>query len=558
MLSSTSKPTSFLSSSAVNVAKSLLFGDHARKSLSNGINKLADAVQVSLGPKGRNCIIESSWGPPRITKDGVSVAKSLSLSDPVENMGAQLVKEVASRTNDMTGDGTTTATVLARALYSEALKSITAGACPTELRKGVDIAFKQIIDWLKSQSMSIKDNSQIQHIATISCNNDDALGKLILDAFTAVGREGVVLVEEGNTSVDRMDVVEGFKLEKGYTSSLFVNQPSTQTCALEDCYVLVCDQRISSVNQIVPVLEHVAEKNKPLLIVADDVEGDALSTLLVNTMRPGGLQVCVVKAPGYGDDRTEILNDFSMSVGGSFVSKSLGKSVDNLGDITKVLGSAKKVMVSKNDCLVVNDDISQSKSKDNVIKRLEEELNSITDEFDRLKTEKRIARLQGKFCKILVGGFSETEVSEKKDRLTDAVNAVKSALSSGVLPGGGSALLHASTTLSELQKTIPTNQVDKRMGIEIVQRVLRYPTKQIAANAGFEGSVIVEKVLSNSNPRFGFNALNGKFGDLLKEGVIDPTRVVITALENAISVASLLATSEVVITNIRTEGGDQS
>lgn len=503
-----------------------------------GVEATAKAVATTMGPKGRNVIIQQPYGAPKITKDGVTVAKSVEFTDNGMNTGAQLIKQVASKANDIAGDGTTTATVLAYAILNEGLMKVAAGLNPMDLKRGIDKATKVAIQSLNNQSKFITSKEEITQVATISANGDIEIGTLISNAIEKVGKEGVITVEEGKTLENQLDVVEGLKFDRGYISAYFVSDTKSQNCILEKPLILVCDNKISNINDMVLVLQHVLKRsNRPLFIIAEDVEGEALATLIVNRLKTGA-KVCAVKAPGFGDHRKNNLQDISVVTGATLVSENLGLKLESIQD--NWFGSAEKVIVSKDSTVILNGE----GDKDAIEERCEQlrELlkNENLSDFEKEKIQERLAKLSGGVAVIKIGGASEVEVQEKKDRITDALNATRAAVSEGIVPGGGTALLRASLELD----TVETENFDQKVGVEIVQKSLRVPLKTIASNAGKEGAVIVEKVLEVNQAGFGYNAATDRFEDLFKSGVIDPTRVVKTALTSASSIGSLMITSE--------------
>jgi chaperonin GroEL len=520
-------------------AKELRFSEDARSAILNGVNVLANAVKVTLGPKGRNVVIEKSFGAPNITKDGVTVAKEIELSDKFENMGAQMVREVASKTNDDAGDGTTTATVLAQAIYREGAKIVAAGINPMELKRGIDTAVTAVITELKRISKPIKDQKEVAQVGTVSANNDSAIGKIIAEAMEKVGKEGVITVEESKTAETTLDVVEGMQFDRGYLSPYFVTNPEKMEASIESPYILIYDKKISSMKDLLPLLEKVVQKSKPLVIIAEEVEGEALATLVVNKLR-GTLQVAAVKAPGFGDRRKEMLEDIATLTGGTVISEDLGHKLEaaRLED----LGQAKKVTIDKDNTTIV-DGAGKKAAVEARVKTLRGQVEETTSDYDREKLQERLAKLVGGVAVVNVGAATEVEMKEKKARVEDALNATRAAVEEGVVPGGGTALLRASRVLETLKGLSPEQQA----GVNIIRRALEEPIRQIAGNAGFEGSIVVDKVMSNSTPAWGFNALTEKYEDLIAAGVIDPAKVARCALQNAASVASLMLTTETLI-----------
>ncbi len=518
--------------------KIILFDTEAREKLLKGIDTLANAVKVTLGPQGRNVIIEKKFGAPHVTKDGVTVAKEIELSDPIENTGAQLVREAASKTADVAGDGTTTACVLAQALIHAGLKYVAAGANPIELKRGIDKAVKVVIDTLKEMSIQVGDDyTKIEQVATISANNDPEIGKIIAEAMKKVKKEGVITVEEAKGTETYVDVVEGMQFDRGYLSPYFITDPDRMECVLEDPYILITDKKISNMKELLPVLEKVLQTNKPLLIIAEDVEGEALATLVVNKLR-GVLKVCAVKAPGFGERRKAMLQDIAILTGGTVVSEEQGYKLEN-ADLN-MLGRAEKIVVDKENTTIIGGkgDPEDIKAR---IKQIEAEIEKATSEYDKEKLQERKAKLVGGVAVIYVGAPTEVELKEKKDRIEDALSATRAAVEEGIVAGGGVAYIRALQKLESTQ--LEVEHEDQKFGIETVKKALPEPLKQIAANAGFEGSVIVEKVKEKDGD-WGFNAKTGQFQNLLEAGVIDPTKVVRTALENAASVAGMYLVTE--------------
>jgi chaperonin GroEL len=528
-------------------AKKVTFGVEARAAMLNGVEQLADAVQVTLGPKGRNVVIEQSFGAPKVTKDGVTVAKSIELEDPVENLGAMLVRQVASKTNDIAGDGTTTSTVLARAIYKEGVKAVAAGYNPMDLRRGIQAAEAVVLEEIAKLSKSISSKDEIEQVATISANGDKQVGELISTAMEKVGKTGVITCQDGKTLVDELEVVEGMRFDRGYISPYFLTDAKTQKCEFENAAILFFEGKISNLQSIVPVLEQTVKEQRPLLIVAEDVEGEALATLVVNKLR-GGLKVCAVKAPGFGDNRKANLQDLAILTGGQVISTDVGLKLENV-DMT-MLGQAKKVTISKDDTIVL-DGAGSKEDLDERIDLLKSSIETTTSEYEKEKLSERLAKLSGGVAVIKVGGATESEVGEKKDRVVDALNATRAAVEEGLVPGGGSALLHASTALSALMEKTPN--ADQRIGIEIVQKAVVVPARQIAANAGHEGAVVVGKLLENPDSNVGFDAQNSEYGNMFEKGIIDPTKVVRTALVDASSVSGLMTTTEATVNEIKEE-----
>ena len=524
------------------MAKEIKFDIESRDALKRGVDALANAVKVTLGPKGRNVVIEKSFGAPHVTKDGVSVAKEIELEDKVENMGAQMVKEVASKTNDIAGDGTTTATVLAQAIVREGLKNVAAGANPMDLKRGIDKAVSTVVENLKSQSQQVGDNNdKIKQVASVSANNDETIGGLIADAFARVGKEGVITVEEAKGIDTTVDVVEGMQFDRGYQSPYFVTNPDKMVAELDNPYILLVEKKISSMKELLPVLEPVAQQGKSLLIISEEVEGEALATLVVNKLR-GSLKIAAVKAPGFGDRRKAMLEDIAILTGGQVISEERGFTMENAS--IELLGKAEKVVIDKDNTTIVNGagDDAQIKARVNQIKA---QLESTTSDYDREKLQERLAKLAGGVAVLYVGAASEVEMKEKKDRVDDALHATRAAVEEGIVAGGGVALVRAIESLNSLNGV---NQ-DENTGIKIVKRAIEEPLRQIVVNAGGEGSVIVAKV-AEGKADFGYNAKTDEFVNMLEAGIIDPTKVTRVALENAASVAGMLLTTECVITEI--------
>ena len=524
------------------MAKEIKFDIESRDALKRGVDALANAVKVTLGPKGRNVVIEKSFGAPHVTKDGVSVAKEIELEDKVENMGAQMVKEVASKTNDIAGDGTTTATVLAQAIVREGLKNVAAGANPMDLKRGIDKAVSAVVENLKSQSQQVGDNNdKIKQVASVSANNDETIGGLIADAFARVGKEGVITVEEAKGIDTTVDVVEGMQFDRGYQSPYFVTNPDKMVAELDNPYILLVEKKISSMKELLPVLEPVAQQGKSLLIISEEVEGEALATLVVNKLR-GSLKIAAVKAPGFGDRRKAMLEDIAILTGGQVISEERGFTMENAS--IELLGKAEKVVIDRDNTTIVNGagDDAQIKARVNQIKA---QLESTTSDYDREKLQERLAKLAGGVAVLYVGAASEVEMKEKKDRVDDALHATRAAVEEGIVAGGGVALVRAIESLNSLNGV---NQ-DENTGIKIVKRAIEEPLRQIVVNAGGEGSVIVAKV-AEGKADFGYNAKTDEFVNMLEAGIIDPTKVTRVALENAASVAGMLLTTECVITEI--------
>ncbi|RAK62108.1 chaperonin GroEL [Phenylobacterium kunshanense] len=528
-------------------AKDVYFSSDARDRMLRGVNTLANAVKVTLGPKGRNVVIEKSFGAPRSTKDGVSVAKEIELADKFENLGAQLIREVASKTNDKAGDGTTTATVLAQAIVVEGLKSVAAGMNPMDLKRGVDKAVARVIEEIKSNAKKVSANSEIAQVGTISANGDLEVGEMIAKAMEKVGNEGVITVEEAKTAETELDVVEGMQFDRGYLSPYFITNAEKMEADLEEPLILLFEKKLSSLQPLLPVLEAVVQSGRPLLIIAEDVEGEALATLVVNKLR-GGLRVAAVKAPGFGDRRKAMLEDIAILTGGQLISEDLGIKLESV--TLDMLGKAKKVTITKDDTTIVDG----SGDKDGIegrISQIKKQIEDTTSDYDKEKLQERLAKLAGGVAVIRVGGATEVEVKEKKDRVDDALNATRAAVEEGIVPGGGVALLKASRVLDGFKG----DNDDQEAGIAIVRRALQAPIRQISENAGVEGSIVVGKVLENASPTFGFNAQTEEYVDLVQAGVIDPAKVVRTALQDAASVAGLLITTEAAIVEAPKKGG---
>jgi len=524
------------------MAKAITFSEEARQAILRGVDKLANAVKVTLGPKGRNVVIEKKFGSPLVTKDGVTVAKEIELKDALENLGAQMVKEVASKTSDIAGDGTTTATVLAQAIYREGIKNVVAGSNPMDLKRGIDKAVEAVVAELKKMSKPIQNKKEIAQVGTISSNNDPEIGNIIADAMEKVGKDGVITIEENKSTDTVLDIVEGMQFDRGYLSPYFVTDPENMEAVLENAYLLICDKKISNMKELLPILEQLAKQNAPFLIIAEDIEGEALATLVVNKLR-GTLNCCAVKAPGFGDRRKEMLKDIAILTGGQVISEELGLKLENakLSD----LGKAKKVVVEKENTTIVE---GAGKTEDiqarvNVIKK---QIEETTSDYDREKLQERLAKLVGGVAVIKVGAATETEMKEKKARVEDALHATKAAVEEGIVPGGGVALLRASRAIANLKDLNP----DQKVGADIVRRALEYPVRQIASNAGFEGSIVVNKILEADKDTFGFDAHSEVYTDMIEAGIIDPTKVTRSALQNAASVAGLMLTTEAMITEI--------
>ena len=520
-------------------AKDVKFSGDAREKMLRGVDVLANAVKVTLGPKGRNVVIEKSFGAPRITKDGVSVAKEIELEDKFENLGAQLLREVASKTNDLAGDGTTTATLLGQAIVREGAKAVAAGMNPMDLKRGIDLAVEAVVADLKAHAKKVTANSEIAQVGTISANGDTEIGRFLAEAMEKVGNEGVITVEEAKTAETELEVVEGMQFDRGYLSPYFVTNAEKMTAVLEDPVILLHEKKLSNLQAILPILESVVQSQRPLLIIAEDIEGEALATLVVNRLR-GGLKVAAVKAPGFGDRRKAMLEDIAILTGGNVVSEDLGIKLENV--TINMLGTAKKVVIEKENTTIVDG----AGAKQDILARtnqIRQQIEETTSDYDREKLQERLAKLAGGVAVIRVGGATEVEVKEKKDRVDDALHATRAAVEEGILPGGGVALLRALKALETLKGA---NQ-DQQAGIDIVRRAIQSPAKQIAQNAGEDGSVIAGKILEKDDYNWGYNAATGEYQDLVANGVIDPAKVVRTALQDAASVSSLLITTEALV-----------
>jgi chaperonin GroEL len=523
----------------VMAAKDVKFSTEARERMLRGVDTLANAVKVTLGPKGRNVVIEKSFGAPRITKDGVTVAKEIELEDKFENMGAQMVREVASKTNDLAGDGTTTATVLAQAIVKEGTKSVAAGMNPMDLKRGIDLAVEAIVSDLKAHAKKVTSNDEIVQVGTISANGDTEIGRFLADAMQKVGNEGVITVEEAKSLNTELEVVEGMQFDRGYVSPYFVTNADKMKVELDDPYILIHEKKLSGLQTMLPLLEAVVQTGKPLLIVAEDVEGEALATLVVNRLR-GGLKVAAVKAPGFGDRRKAMLEDIAILTGGTAIAEDLGIKLENV--TVNMLGRAKKVVIDKENTTIVNG-AGARKDIEARVAQIKAQVEETTSDYDREKLQERLAKLAGGVAVIRVGGATEVEVKEKKDRVDDALHATRAAVEEGILPGGGVALLRALKALDRVK----TANADQKAGVDIVRRAIQVPARQIVQNAGEDGSLIVGKLLENGDYNWGFNAATGEYQDLVKAGVIDPAKVVRTALQDAASVASLLITTEALV-----------
>lgn len=529
-------------------AKDIKFKQEARQLLLKGIKTLADAVKVTLGPKGRNVLIDKAYGSPHITKDGVTVAKEIELEDRDENMGAKMVKEVASKTADKAGDGTTTATVLAEAIFTEGLRNVTAGANPNELKKGMEKALEVIVSKLRSISKPVTKQNEIAQVATISANNDAEMGKIIADAIEKVGKDGTLTIEEGKGFETTLKVVKGMNFDRGYLSVYFVTNPQQQQVEFEDCYILIFDKKIGAVKDLIPILQAVAETGRPLLIIAEDVEGEALATLVVNRIR-AGLKVCAVKAPGFGDRRKAILDDIAIITGGQVITEELGMKLE--ATTIEMLGRAKKVVVSKDDTTIVEGAGSKEKIQERSA-QLKRQIDESESDYDREKLQERLAKLSGGVAVISVGAHTETAMKERKDRFDDAQHATRAAIEEGILPGGGTAFIRCIADVENLVKTL---EGDQKTGAQIIALSLRAPLRQIADNAGEEGVLVVKRVMDEGakSPSMGYDALNNKYVDMVEAGILDPTKVARCAIENAISIAGLLLTTEATVTDLPEE-----
>jgi chaperonin GroEL len=525
-------------------AKEIIYDTLARDKILAGVNALANAVKVTLGPRGRNVVIEKSFGAPTVTKDGVTVAKEIELEDKFENMGAQMVREVAAKTSDVAGDGTTTATVLAQSIYREGSKMVAAGHNPMEIKRGIDAAVAAIVEKLQKLSKATKDPKEIAQVGTISANGDTQIGKIIAEAMEKVGKEGVITVEEAKSLETVLDVVEGMQFDRGYLSPYFVTDQERMEAVLNDCYLLISEKKISSMKDLLPVLEAIAKQGKPLLIIAEDVEGEALATLVVNKLR-GTLNTAAVKAPGFGDRRKEMLKDIAILTGGQVVSEDLGIKLENV--TLSDLGQAKRVTIDKDNTTIVDGNGKKNEIKGR-IETIRRQIEETTSDYDREKLQERLAKLVGGVAVIKVGAATEVEMKEKKARVEDALNATRAAVEEGIVPGGGTALLRCQSAIEKLSVS-----EEQQAGVSIIRRALEEPIRQIANNAGLEGSIVVEKVRTGKGATFGYNAATDEYTDLIEDGIIDPTKVVRTALQNAASVASLMLTTEAVIVERKEE-----
>jgi len=533
-------------------AKRVVYGEDARAKLKAGVDKLANAVKVTLGPRGREVIIEKKWGSPLVTKDGVTVAKEIELKDPYENMGAQLVKEVASKTADVAGDGTTTATVLAQAIFTEGLKAIASGANPMDIKRGIDKAVSVVVEEIKKLSIPVSGRREIEQVATVSANNDQAIGKIIADAMEAVGKDGVITVEESKSAETTLETVQGMQFDRGYLSPYFITNPDKMECVLEEPYILIYEKKISNVKDLLPVLEQVVRAGRPILIIAEDVEAEALATLVVNHIK-GVIRACAVKAPGFGQRRKDYLQDIAILTNGTAITEELGIKLESV--TLDMLGRADKVIVDKDNTTIVGGKGSKEAIQAR-IEQIRKQIQETTSDYDREKLQERLAKLSGGVAIIRVGAATEAEMKEKKARVEDAVHATKAAVEEGIVPGGGVALVRASEVLDNLSVDNP----DQQIGVDIVKRACRAPLRQIAANAGFEGYVVLEKVIALGKEKgvnYGFDASVGEYKDMVEAGIIDPTKVVRTAIMNAASVAGTMLTAEALVAEIPEEKKDK-
>jgi chaperonin GroEL len=533
-------------------AKRVVYGEDARAKLKAGVDKLANAVKVTLGPRGREVIIEKKWGSPLVTKDGVTVAKEIELKDPYENMGAQLVKEVASKTADVAGDGTTTATVLAQAIFTEGLKAIASGANPMDIKRGIDKAVSVVVEEIKKLSIPVSGRREIEQVATVSANNDQTIGKIIADAMEAVGKDGVITVEESKSAETTLETVQGMQFDRGYLSPYFITNPDKMECVLEEPYILIYEKKVSNVKDLLPVLEQVVRAGKPILIIAEDVEAEALATLVVNHIK-GVIRACAVKAPGFGQRRKDYLQDIAILTNGTAITEELGIKLESV--TLDMLGRADKVIVDKDNTTIVGGKGSKEAIQAR-IEQIRKQIQETTSDYDREKLQERLAKLSGGVAIIRVGAATEAEMKEKKARVEDAVHATKAAVEEGIVPGGGVALVRASEVLDNLSVDNP----DQQIGVDIVKRACRAPLRQIAANAGFEGYVVLEKVIALGKEKgvnYGFDASVGEYKDMVEAGIIDPTKVVRTAIMNAASVAGTMLTAEALVAEIPEEKKDK-
>lgn len=525
-------------------AKQLLFDEAARQAILRGVTVLTDAVKATLGPRGRNAIIDRKFGSPNITKDGVTVAKEIELKDPYENMGAQLVREVASKTSDIAGDGTTTATVLAYSIYKEGMKYVTAGANAIDLKRGIDRTVEVVVDELKKMSRPVAEKKEIAQVGTISANNDPSIGELIAEAMDKVGKDGVITVEEAKSMATTLDVVEGMQFDRGYISPYFITDPERMECRLDDVFILIHDKKVSSMKDLLPILEQIAKMGKPLVIISEEVEGEALATLVVNKLR-GTLHVCAVKAPGFGDRRKAMLEDIAILTGGTVISEDIGLKLENVK--INDLGRARKITIDKDNTTIVEGAGDHAKIQGRV-KQIKAQIEETTSDYDREKLQERLAKLVGGVAVINVGAATESEMKEKKARVEDALHATRAAVEEGIVPGGGVALIRCLKALDKVKF-----DHDQQIGVSIIKRALEEPIRQIVANAGMEGSIVVEKVKDSKDANYGYDAYKEEYADMLKSGIIDPTKVTRTALQNAASVAGLMLTTEVMVTEVPEE-----
>ncbi|XP_009616503.1 chaperonin CPN60-2, mitochondrial [Nicotiana tabacum] len=523
-------------------AKDIRFGVEARAMMLQGVEELADAVKVTMGPKGRNVVIEQSWGAPKVTKDGVTVAKSVEFKDKIKNVGASLVKQVANATNDVAGDGTTCATVLTRAIFAEGCKSVAAGMNAMDLRRGITMAVDSVVTNLKSRARMISTSEEIAQVGTISANGEREIGELIAKAMERVGKEGVITIQDGKTLFNELEVVEGMKLDRGYISPYFITNQKNQKCELDDPLILIHEKKISSVNAVVKALELALKRQRPLLIVAEDVDSEALATLILNKLR-AGIKVCAIKAPGFGENRKANLQDLAILTGGQVVTEELGLNIENVE--LEMLGSCKKVAISKDDTVIL-DGAGEKKSIEERCEQIRSTIELSTSDYDKEKLQERLAKISGGVAVLKIGGASEAEVGEKKDRVTDALNATKAAVEEGIVPGGGVALLYAAKELDKLE----TANFDQKIGVQIIQNALKTPVHTIASNAGVEGAVVVGKLLEQDDADLGYDAAKGEYVDMVRAGIIDPLKVIRTALVDAASVSSLLTTTEAVVVEL--------
>ncbi|CAL5208989.1 unnamed protein product [Lathyrus oleraceus] len=529
-------------------AKDIKFGVDARALMLKGVEELAEAVKVTMGPKGRNVVIEQSYGAPKVTKDGVTVAKSIEFKDKVKNIGASLVKQVANATNDVAGDGTTCATILTRAIFAEGCKSVAAGMNAMDLRRGINMAVDAVVTSLKSRARMISTSEEIAQVGTISANGEREIGELIAKAMEKVGKEGVITIADGKTLLNELEVVEGMKLDRGYISPYFITNQKNQKCELEDPLIIIHEKKISNINAIVKVLELALKKQRPLLIVAEDVESDALATLILNKLR-AGIKVCAIKAPGFGENRKSGLQDLAVLTGGQLITEDLGHNLEKVD--LEMFGSCKKITISKDDTVIL-DGAGDKKAIEERCEQIRSAVENSTSDYDKEKLQERLAKLSGGVAVLKIGGASEAEVGEKKDRVTDALNATKAAVEEGIVPGGGVALLYASNELSKLV----TANFDQKIGVQIIQNALKTPVHTIASNAGVEGAVVVGKLLEQDNPDLGYDAAKGEYVDMIKAGIIDPLKVIRTALVDAASVSSLMTTTEAIVYELPSDDKD--